>query len=29
MNVMLQVQLEDLVRALAGGDQSPQFLQAL
>ncbi|NLZ19280.1 MAG: protein translocase subunit SecDF [Bacteroidales bacterium] len=29
MNVMLQVQLEDLVRALAGGDQSPQFQQAL
>ena len=29
MNVMLQVQLEDLVRALAGNDQSPQFLQAL
>ena len=29
MNVMLQVQLEDMVRALADGDQSPEFLQAL
>jgi len=29
MNVMLQVQLEDLVRALAGGNQSPEFLQAI
>ncbi len=29
MNVMLQVQLEDLVKALAGGNQSPEFLQAL
>ena len=29
MNVMLQVQLEDLVRALAGNNQSPEFSQAL
>jgi len=29
MNVMLQVQLEDLVKALAGGNQSPEFTQAL
>ena len=29
MNVMLQVQLEDLVRALSGGNQSPQFQQAI
>ena len=29
MNVMLQVQLEDMVKALADGDQSPEFLQAL
>ena len=29
MNVMLQVQLEDLVRALAGGNQSPEFLKAI
>ena len=29
MNVMLQVQLEDLVKALAGGNQSPEFLKAL
>ena len=29
MNVMLQVQLEDLVRALSGNNQSPEFSQAL
>ena len=29
MNVMLQVQLEDLVKALAGGNQAPEFQQAL
>ena len=29
MNVMLQVQLEDLVKALAGNNSSPEFLQAL
>ena len=29
MNVMLQVQLEDLVRALSGNNQSPEFNQAL
>ncbi len=29
MNVMLQVQLEDLVRALAGNNDSPEFSQAL
>lgn len=29
MNVMLQVQLEDLVRALADNNQSPEFSQAL
>ena len=29
MNVMLQVQLEDLVRALAGNNQSPEFLKAV
>lgn len=29
MNVMLQVQLEDLVRALSGNSQSPEFSQAL
>ncbi len=29
MNVMLQVQLEDLVKALSGGSQDPMFLQAL
>ena len=29
MNVMLQVQLEDLVKALAGGSQDPQFLAAI
>ena len=29
MNVMLQVQLEDLVKALAGGNQTPEFLQAV
>jgi len=29
MNVMLQVQLEDLVKALAGGNQTPEFHQAL
>ena len=29
MNVMLQVQLEDLVKALAGGNQDPEFLKAL
>jgi len=29
MNVMLQVQLEDLVRALADNNQSPEFNQAL
>ena len=29
MNVMLQVQLEDLVKALAGGNQSPEFLKAI
>ena len=29
MNVMLQVQLEDLVKALSGNNQSPAFAQAL
>ncbi len=29
MNVMLQVQLQDLVRALAGENQTPEFLTAL
>ena len=29
MNVMLQVQLEDLVKAISGGNQDPAFLQAL
>lgn len=29
MNVMLQVQLEDLVRALSGNNQSPEFSKAL
>ena len=29
MNVMLQVQLKDLVKAIAGGNSSPAFLQAL
>ncbi len=29
MNVMLQVQLQDLVKALAGGNTSPEFLKAL
>ena len=29
MNVMLQVQLKDLVKALADGNQSPEFLAAL
>ena len=29
MNVMLQVQLEDLVKALSGNNQSPEFLKAL
>ena len=29
MNVMLQVQLEDLVKALAGGNTAPEFQQAL
>ncbi len=29
MNVMLQVQLEDLVKALSGNNQSPEFQQAL
>ena len=29
MNVMLQVQLEDLVKALAGNSQDPQFLAAI
>ena len=29
MNVMLQVQLKDLVRALADGNESPEFLAAL
>ena len=29
MNVMLQVQLEDLVKALAGTNQTPEFNQAL
>ena len=29
MNVMLQVQLEDLVKALADGKQDPAFLQAM
>ena len=29
MNVMLQVQLEDLVKALSGNSTDPQFLQAL
>ena len=29
MNVMLQVQLEDLVKALSGNNTDPQFLQAL
>jgi len=29
MNVMLQVQLKDLVKALAGGNETPEFTQAL
>ena len=29
MNVMLQVQLEDLVKALAGGNNAPEFTNAL
>ena len=29
MNVMLQVQLKDLVKALAGGNNAPEFTQAL
>ena len=29
MNVMLQVQLEDLVKALSGNNQSPEFQQAI
>jgi len=29
MNVMLQVQLEDLVKALAGDNQTPEFLKAI
>ena len=29
MNVMLQVQLKDLVKALAGGNSAPEFTQAL
>ena len=29
MNVMLQVQLEDLVKALSGNNQTPEFLQAV
>ena len=29
MNVMLQVQLEDLVRALSGNNQTPEFQQAI
>ncbi|MBO5108171.1 MAG: protein translocase subunit SecDF [Bacteroidales bacterium] len=29
MNVMLQVQLEDLVKALAGGNDTPEFTNAL
>ena len=29
MNVMLQVQLEDLVKALAGGNQTPEFTKAI
>ena len=29
MNVMLQVQLEDLVKALSGNNQSPEFLRAV
>ena len=29
MNVMLQVQLQDLVKALAGGNTTPEFLKAL
>ena len=29
MNVMLQVQLEDLVRALSGNNQTPEFNQAI
>ena len=29
MNVMLQVQLEDLVKALSGGNNSPEFLKAI
>ena len=29
MNVMLQVQLKDLVKAIAGGNSTPAFLQAL
>ena len=29
MNVMLQVQLEDLVKALAGGNSTPEFLKAV
>ena len=29
MNVMLQVQLKDLVKALAGGNEAPEFINAL
>src|SRR5574344_247555 len=29
MNVMLQVQLEDLVKALSGNNKTPEFLQAI
>lgn len=29
MNVMLQVQLEDLIKALSGNNESPEFAQAL
>ena len=29
MNVMLQVQLKDLVKALAGGNEAPEFVNAL
>ena len=29
MNVMLQVQLEDLVKALSGNNQSPEFVRAI
>ena len=29
MNVMLQVQLKDLVKALSGGKENPEFVQAL